>query len=211
MSGLTNHLAGVILVLSLVQGACGVTLGLKASPTEANLDSIVVPVQLSVEQGDAVASLQFDLHYDTETLRYDETATASSAQNAEKSAHANVLRPGVLRVVVAGLNRNAMATGPLVNLRFSASGGFTPTTSVSMESAIVSDPYGTAIPVTLSPNTIVLERSDGTLKARMATGTTTPSLPGDAYAPYRALVIALLCVAAAMTWSRRKPKKGHRR
>jgi len=200
--------AGLIAAAHLVQAA---TLGLRTTDPAGSEDTVLVPVHLAVQPGEAVAGLQFDLHFDADALRFEEVAIGSSARDAEKSTHTNLLRPGVLRVIIVGFNRNAMETGPVADAHFSAIAPAAATTTVAMSDAILSDPYGTPVSVAIAPNTAVLEPSGGTLRVQMATGSTAPARPGDPYGSYRALFTALLCVAAAIAWSRHKPRKRRRR
>ncbi|MCF6287546.1 MAG: cohesin domain-containing protein [Candidatus Hydrogenedentes bacterium] len=191
--------------------AQGTTLGLQTTSSEESEGKVLVPIHIETDLSEPVASLQFDLHFDPKALRFSDVLAADAAQDAEKSAHSNLLRPGVVRVIIAGLNRTTMDTGLLAQIQFSAVNPLLTATTVTMEGAILSDPYGSSVPVTLSPNTVVLEQNAGILQASLATGTASPKPPGNPYGTYYALVVALLCVVAAMTWSRKSTVKGGKR
>lgn len=188
-----------------------VTLGLQPIVSLDDSSEIQLPIQLDTQPGDVVASLQFDVHFDTEQFQFRRVETGAAATNADKSAHFNQIRPDVIRVVVAGLNRTVIAPGILARVVFDRVSGESGTTSLRMDGAILSDPFGTAVPATLSPNTLVLEARGDTLHHGLATGTAQATIPGRGYNTYPALIVALLGVGAAMFWARKAPRKRGRR
>ncbi len=188
-----------------------VTLGLQSIVTLDQTTEVQLPIQLDTQPGDVVASLQFDIHFDNEQFQFRRVETGAAAAQADKSAHFNPIRPDVIRVVVAGLNRNVIAPGILARVVFDRVSGESGTTSLRMDGAILSDPFGTAVPATLSPNTLVLEARGDTLHHGLATGTATATIPGRGYNTYPALIVALLGVGAAMLWARKAPRKRGRR
>lgn len=189
------------------------TLGLvqtgKAQPPTGGLN---IPVHLDVDTGEAVAGIQFDVIFDPSALRFDRIDAGTSTASAEKSVHSNLLAPGKLRVVIAGLNRNVMAEGPVCHAWFNTIAGSGANTSATLENGVLSDPFGSPVRLVLSPQTLVLEQQAGEFMPVMATGTTIPqSGPGDPFGAYRAVIVALLCVLAAVIWTRHAPKKGRKR
>src|SRR5438270_5029948 len=60
--------------------------------------------------GDTIAGFQFDLHYDTESLKVT-PSLAPSATNAGKTLSFNVLEDGTLRVLVVGFNETLIGDG----------------------------------------------------------------------------------------------------
>ena len=191
--------------------ASAATLGLQAQPSVA-ADTIAVPVHLEVAAAEAVAGIQFDLHFDPTALEFVRVEAGDQATAAEKSAHFNELSPGVLRVIIAGLNRNHMVTGPVVTIHLAPQANAPAAATATLSDAILSDPFGTAVPVMLAPQTLVLDHSNGSLAPALATGASkgTSSAP-DPYGSFRALVVALLCVIAAIVWTRQAPKKRRKR
>lgn len=213
---MNQRIPGAALVwVSLAIAACAhpATLGLvSASESGSPAATITVPVNLATESSESVAGIQFDLHYDPTTLEFAAVDTGPSARDAEKSTHSNLLTPGKLRVIIAGLNRNIMTDGQVCLILFHALDGESPTTSATLENGVLSDPFGSPIPLTLSPQTLVLEQRNGNFRPVLATGASIPdSGPADPYGSFRAIIIALICVFAAIFWTRKAPKKGRGR
>ena len=71
------------------------------------------PTTLSVQLasgGDALTGVQFDLEYDATALEVSVEAGPVVAQ-AGKNLQSNVIQPGKRRVLIIGLNRNAIEDG----------------------------------------------------------------------------------------------------
>jgi hypothetical protein len=188
------------------------TLGLPAEPnTERSDEFVTVPIRLDAIPTESVASLQFDLQYAAKSLQFHDCTAGDTAKAAEKSIHTNLVRPGVLRVVLAGFNRNAIQPGALATVRFRPVTASPVGASVTMAGAILSDPFGSPVNVTMSPTTLVFEEKSGTLQAAMATGTATAPPPTKAFGIHPAIFVAFLSVAVAMAWSRMGLRKGHKR
>ena len=209
----TNRWLTILCVTALLWTSQAVAATLSLHPINAleNTPVVQLPVQLDTAEGDIVASLQFDIHFDPQHLQFRDVETGEAAEQADKSAHFNQIRPDVVRVVVAGLNRTVITPGTLSLIVFDLVAGASGTTSLRMDAAILSDPFGTAVPATLSPHTLVLETHGGTLQNELATGTSNSTVPGEGYSTYPALIVALLAVGAAMLWARKSPRKRGRR
>ncbi len=187
------------------------TLRLQPIVTLDNTPTAQLPVHLDTREGDFVASLQFDIHFDPQHLQFRDVETGTAAAQSDKSAHFNQIQPDVIRVVVAGLNRTVITPGTLSLIVFDLVDGAAGTTSLRMDGAILSDPFGTAVPATLSPHTLVLETRGGTVQNELATGTSNSTVPNHGYNTYPAFIVALLGVGAAMLWARKSPRKRGRR
>lgn len=195
-----------ILVLAAAQVQSEGRIGLGAEPEFNSDGSIQVPVLLIPPAGESVAALQFDLAFEATQLQLAGAEAGSTALDASKSVHVNPLKPGTTRVIVAGLNRNALAEGTVAWARFTPAPGARPPFIVGLSGAILSDPFGTAVSVYTSPDTLTLD--PGTALA-LATdiGRGTPSRV-ELLLRYRALIFASVLVGGALYMSRRRPKKG---
>ena len=203
-----------VLGLSLAIAAAtapGAALGLHEAGTAIDGRHVQIPVRLSLGAHDSVAGFQFDLHFNEALLQFDRAETAPATVAAEKSAHANVMRPGLLRVVVAGFNQNAIAAGDVLGLRFSTTGAEREAAAFRLAEVILSDPFGSAVPVEVVPDTLIV--SGGTARAVTAGGAAAATTPRDGIAlyRYRAVVFAAIVVALTMLFARSKPKKGRAR
>lgn len=193
-----------VFLAALVRGA---TLGLEESGVVmAELD-VRVPVALGVDANDSVAGFQFDIHFDPALLQFLAAEVGASATAAEKSAHANLMRPGRLRVVVAGFNRNSIAGGEPVWLHFRQVAPVAGAAALRLSDVILSDPFGTPVPVRVLPDTLIV--SGGDVKA-VTTGTHGDAVGtsgASALYRYRALLFAGIVVVFAMLFTKPKARK----
>jgi len=79
---------------------------------------IIVPVTYATDAGGQGSAMQFDLHYPPQQVRPTAVVTGSAAQSADKGASYNVVRPGVLRVIVAGMNQQPVGNGTVAEVTF---------------------------------------------------------------------------------------------
>lgn len=199
-----------LVVVMLAAASHSVTLGLDAGDGATGADRLLVPVSLTSVDGEAAAGLQFDVNFDPVALQFAGLETGNAAGNAEKIAHANLVSPGQLRVVIAGFNRNAIASGTVAQLEFSWIATGEAVAQLRMNGAVVSDPFGSPLPVGIAPDTLTLDRSAA---LAIATDTDADDAPVSSYASlarYRAVVFALVVVGIVMLLSRKAPKKGRR-
>lgn len=195
----------------LTSAAHGATLGLDANATAESPGSVRVPVTLAVEPGEAIAGLQFDLLFDAAPLQFTGVETGAAAAAAEKTAHSNQIQPGQLRVVVAGFNRNAIASGETVWVVFSRPPALgDETVSLRMADAVLSDPFGSPVGVRITPDTLILDHGKAVALGTHAGGSAKPVSALDAVANYRAILFAVIAVGIAMMLTRKAPKKGRR-
>src|SRR3970040_726760 len=109
---------------------------------------IVVAVSLASDPGANVASLDFDLSFDSSRLAYVSTATGPAASAAVKDAQGNLISPGTIRVIVFGLKTNVIGDGVVAIISFNVLGGAAPgDSSLSLSNTTVSDNSPTPQPV----------------------------------------------------------------
>lgn len=109
--------------------------------------STTVPFMLAVAAGQTIAAVQFELQYDVALVALGEVRAGAEATRAGKSVSANELEPGRVRIIVAGLNQNALASGELLLADFQV-----PQTApssmalLSVASLVMSSPTGRPVP-----------------------------------------------------------------
>ena len=79
---------------------------------------IVVPISNTLESGDAPSTLQFDLHYPPQQIKPVDVVAGIAVEAAGKGVSYNVVQPGVIRVIAAGLNRSPITDGLIAELTF---------------------------------------------------------------------------------------------
>lgn len=196
-----------LLALAVGGSAMGATLGLDISRVEISDGEIVVPVALALPGGESVAAFQIDLAYEPSVWRFLKAEPGEEAARAEKSAQAHVRRPGLVRVVVVGFNRNELGAGEVARLVFARDAGAGASSGVRIDDAVLSDPFGNPLDVSLASDVLVV---DGEEAIAVATGAARPVSTGSSAAwivRYRALLFALIVVAITMALARSGPRR----
>jgi hypothetical protein len=133
----------LILVLFLAGTAYGAELLVGEAQRHDDGTASVV-IALRPDTGDAVGALQFDVEYDTAAWTFETVATGDAAKAAEKTASFNEFARGNVRVILAGLNRNAIPAGPIAVVHFASA---TANAGIQIQRVILSDPFGVEVPV----------------------------------------------------------------
>lgn len=205
----SSLLAAALLALAPVAAPPEVKLGLGAKPEFGADGSIRVPVVLGPLREESVAALQFDLTFEATQLQFSAVEAGPSAVDASKTAQANPLKSGTARVIIAGLNRNALADGIVAWLRFSPVPGAHAPFILGIGGTVLSDPFGTAVGVHTSPDTLTLD--PGAAVALTSDTGRGASTGIELLLRYRALLFAAILVGGTVYVARRSPKKGRAR
>lgn len=111
--------------------------------------SLRIPVSLIKGAGESVAAVQFDLTFDAAVLSVQSVAAGTAAVAAGKDVTYSEVDTGTIRIIVSGLNMNAVPDGTVAYVEFavasSAEPAFYPVAPVAL---LASDPLGVSIPVT---------------------------------------------------------------
>ena len=105
---------GLVLAVSAAQ-AGKITLGTPVVTADGGLD---VSVNVTPDSGQDVAALQFDLHYDSSRYGFTDAASGGAAAGAGKDTVVSDIEPGMVRVVVAGINQDTLGSGTVATLHF---------------------------------------------------------------------------------------------
>ena len=209
MKHLVTLLIGVAILGIAASHSHSASLGLRSSEAGEDSGEVSIPVYLDAAGDESVASLQCDLRFDGAALGFLNADVGEAAEGAEKLAHANLIRPDCVRIIVAGFNRTIIAPGPVAWIHFEAAGPLSETT-IHLETAVLSDPHGNAVDVVLTPNTLDLGTADGIILTHNTSGSAIPKTRTRSSASYTGLIVAILGVGAAMLWARKRPRKGRR-
>lgn len=114
VGGLTIILLGVVWVGKA--NSCKISAG-KGTATLGMTGDISIPVDLSLQSGEHVASVQLDVGFDAKSLKVDKVSIGSSAQKAEKEVEFSVSSDKV-RIIIYGMNQNLINEGRIANLIF---------------------------------------------------------------------------------------------
>ena len=112
----------------------------EASPGDVN---ITVDVSLETKSSEQVSDMQFDLAFNDEHLEFVNAEIGPAASAANKTLQSNQLEPGVVRLVISGLNQNAIPDGVVAKTSFALSETAPNEKFVlDAENVILSDPTG---------------------------------------------------------------------
>ncbi len=207
----SSLLAAMLLVVAPAVSEPDVRLGLGTQPEFSAEGTLRVPVVIGPLGAESVAALQFDLLFETSQLRFDSVEPGPSALDGSKSTHANPIKPGIARIIVAGLNRNALADGVVAWVRFSPAPGAQPPYTVRLSGVVLSDPYGTAVDAHAAPDTLSLDPVASVALASDSGVDSSGASTGEYLMRYRALLVAALFIGGAAFFARRPPRKGRAR
>lgn len=116
--------------------------------------SFTIPIILDA-MGQAISALSNDIVYDPNLLANPKVSISESAKQVGKEAVFNVVRPGLLRVGIMGLNQNLIPDGVTANITFDV----LKEGSVSLiNQPTASDPHGNKVPVIFKNGKITIAK-----------------------------------------------------
>ena len=128
--------------------ASAATLSVGSANATADQGEITLPISVSSAQGDNPSVLQFDILYDEQAMSLPDVAVGAAAAGANKTVNAVEYAPGVVRVMVAGFNQDAIANGVALEAFFEVNPDVSPADyNVALGRVVMSDPYGNPLHV----------------------------------------------------------------
>ena len=108
---------------------------------------VSVPVSLCSAPGEEVAGAQFDIVFDDTILSLPDVVAGPAASDAVKYVYSSEFEPGMVRVIVMGLNQTTIADGVVARALFTvADEAPVGAQYLSLTRVLLSDPYGLAVP-----------------------------------------------------------------
>jgi len=156
------------------------------SLTEVAADSqggAVVEVALA-SAGQALSAIQFDVSYQSQALVFSVSPIGTLAIQG-KSVWTSSAQPGLERILIVGLNQNALIDGVLATLSIQVTGGASPGVyPLGLTNAIASDPTGGPVPLSTGDGGVVVTGTGVTAPAisavaNAASWATGPVAPGE--------------------------------
>lgn len=118
---------------------------------------VAVSISLNSQTGPGVVGVNFDVGYDTSRLTVDGVSIGSAASAAGKSLSWSEPTSGTLRIIVFGLNQNAIADGAIAVISFSVRSTASPGTfALPLSNAVAVDPDGGSVALTLNPGSFTV-------------------------------------------------------
>jgi hypothetical protein len=116
-----------------------------------------IPIELSAENEEEIAAVQFELSYDDSLIAIDRIDIGESAQTADKTLNSANVSSGVDRIVIQGINNNILANGIVANIRIDlVSGVPDDVLMLSLDQLVASDAQGDAVPLTAVNGTLTI-------------------------------------------------------
>ena len=156
------------------------------SLTEVAADSqggAVVEVALA-SAGQALSAIQFDVSYQSQALVFSISPIGTLAIQG-KSVWTSSAQPGLERILIVGLNQNALIDGVLATLSIQVTGGASPGVyPLGLTNAVASDPTGGPVPLSTGDGGVVVTGTGVTAPAisavaNAASWATGPVAPGE--------------------------------
>lgn len=142
--------ASALFAGAIAGSAYGASLAV-GNPAAPEGKTFAFPVILKVDAPEQVAALQFDASFGPKEFVLAGKPGASpgkAAQAADKSVHAASIRPGLVRVIIAGLNQNVIAGGEVAVMHFECYGPPSNAAGkISLTNVVMSDPAGNEVDV----------------------------------------------------------------
>lgn len=140
-----------------VAKAGAATLGLGSANGTPGGAAVVLPLTLAPDTGETVVAFQLDLGFDATFLTLANVTLGPASTAASKTLSVNTLGPGAVRVLVAGINQNAIAAGDVLDVSVQVKAGATGTSNIALGNVVLADPNGHSVPVTTANGTITAD------------------------------------------------------
>lgn len=137
----------VALVLTAAGRVPAATLALGTAAGTPGGPQVTLPLVYTPGAGDLVASMQFDVSFNTTNLTITALLAGPAATSAGKSLVVNQVSPGTYRIIVAGLNQNVISGGTVAQLTFYIAPSAILVLPVSLEDVILASPSGQSVSV----------------------------------------------------------------
>jgi hypothetical protein len=161
---------------------------LTAGPAQVRSGQQVVPILFQAD-GESVASMQFDIAFDSAAFEIVDVETGEAAAEAVKAPVFAAPENGRTRVVVAGLNQDIIGGGVIAYVVLEPIAADVPAPYVGLDSAVFSNPAGEEIvPEAISDEEDISEEQPAVQRPELAendrpTMSDNPSDPVDADGP----------------------------
>jgi hypothetical protein len=138
--------------------AFAATVDIASTTASAGAAKVALSVQMQAGPDENVVGLQFDIRFDPQAVEFAGAETGPAARSVGKEANYSQPEEGTARVIVAGFNTNAIASGEIVVLRFDVkSNAPSGSSDILLEDLIVSDQRGRSVPSTPGHGAIIVE------------------------------------------------------
>lgn len=114
-------------------------------PPETIEGLIAVPIHIAPEEGDQMASLQFDFDYDAADMYVTSVESGTCASQAGKDVVFSPMADNTVRVIVAGMNQDTLEEGIVATVYLQRVDDGSTASAMELGAVVVSDPIGNAI------------------------------------------------------------------
>mgnify|MGYP006294050867 CR=1 FL=1 len=136
-------MTGLLTSVAVMSSALAATLSVDTVDAAPGETGVAVPITLTAQATDEISAVVFTLDYDAALTLAGEVAAGPAATDAGKDVSQNIPGADQVRVVIASLNQNVIASGVVAIASFDvdglAPGGLRP---INLTDVSFSDPFG---------------------------------------------------------------------
>jgi len=188
--------------ISIQSSAATLSVGqVDATPGET---TVAVPLSLVLSPGNVIAALQGDIAFDSQMLSLSDVSIGPAAAIANKSVSFSIQAPGLVRLIIAGLNQTAIADGVVANMIFSVANS-TPSgmQAITLSNALAADPTGAPVPISPVSGGIAVYNEDGEGDSTMSCFGATLLRKNRSH-PQMGDIMLTTMIALALVWAARR-------
>lgn len=151
-------LISALILLSAMASSEAATLSVGSGKAETG-QTVTIDIRLTNIPGTNISSINFDLLYDSTQVSFDKAITGKVVSEAGKSLSVSNPVPGELRVIIFGLNQNAIADGILAQMSFRINTtAKTGNVALRLKNAVASGPEAKSVTLKLRGGKINIKR-----------------------------------------------------
>ena len=153
----------VVCMLAISDNKClAATVSVGQGSGRSGATGTAVSISLSSGAGEQVAAAQFDVVFDSAVLDLTDVTVGPAAADAEKDVSFSTWEPGVVRVVILGLNDNVITDGVIAEALFDiASDVSSEEETISLDNVLLSDPSAGEVTAVVSSGSISITVPEG--------------------------------------------------
>lgn len=155
-----NALLGI--VAALLPGNAFAAMLTVSSVANVSPGQTLVPVPILLANGldDAVSGIEVDVEFDPTVLTLKSVTTGAAASSAGKHVSSNILDSGITRVIVAGLNQDAIEDGDVAVVSFAVlADAVAGASDIALSDPRLVSPIGTEVPVEAVAGSVTVVRT----------------------------------------------------
>lgn len=126
--------------------------------SKAGTSGIVIPIQLSIDQDEAVVGVSFEFIYDSSRLNFKSAAIGPAAASVGKNLSNASPEAGLVKIIIFGLNQEVFTSGNIANLVFDIKANAPiGNATLTLDKVAAANFNGKAVPISKTDGSIFIE------------------------------------------------------